>query len=161
MMPFTFPAIHKLMFPIVLITGLAVAPLAGHADIYKWVDQNNQTQYTQTPPPNGIAAARIESGSHADGDRAQGGSTLEEQMKNSAQRQQEADEAAAQAEKEAEIARIIKANCAAARTNLEQLNRTGQIRYRDSEGRVLRLSDEERMQRIEESKMQIEEFCKG
>jgi hypothetical protein len=162
MMSFTFPAIHKLMFPIALMIGLAGAPLVGHAEIYKWVDQDNQIQYTQTPPPTGIASVRIESGSHADeGSPRAGNSTLDERLKDSAERQQEADAAAARAEKEAEIARIIKANCAAARNNLEQLNRNGQIRYRDSEGRVLRLSDEERARRIEESKMQIEEYCKG
>jgi hypothetical protein len=64
------------------------------------------------------------------------------------------------AELQAEIARISKQNCVTARNNLEQLNRSGQIRYRTGEGEVLRLSEDDRKQRIEEAGNQVKEFCK-
>ena len=68
--------------------------------------------------------------------------------------------APASAQQQAEIARISKQNCITARNNLEQLSRSGQIRYRTGDGEVLRLSEEDRKQRIEEARGQVKEFCK-
>jgi len=164
MRPISLPAFPKLMFPLALsavLAVLAVLPSLAGAEIYKWGDAGNQTQYTQTPPPTGVAAVRIESRVPVGTTGTVTGGSLQERVKASEERQQEADKAAARAEKKAEIDRIIKSNCEAARNNLEALNRSGQIRYRDGEGRVLHLTDEERAQRIEESRMQIEEYCKG
>jgi len=161
MKSFSPAALPKLMFPLVLMTALAGCPQIGTAEIYKWVDEHNQTQYTQMPPPVGIAAVRIESAAVPVGESHSDGHGLQERLKASEEQQKEADEASARTAKKAEIARIIKENCAAARNNLEQLNRSGQIRYRDSDGRVLRLSDEDRALRIEEARTQIKEFCKG
>jgi hypothetical protein len=41
-----------------LMAGLCAAG-AAHAQMYKWVDENGRTQYTQTPPPPGRSAQEV------------------------------------------------------------------------------------------------------
>ena len=161
MKPIFQAAAAKLMFPLVLMSSLALLAPAASAEIYKWVDDNNQTQYSQMPPPTGVAAVRIESHASTPDTTQDTGSNLQDRLEASEEHRKKAEQEAARAEKKAEIERIIEQNCAAARNNLEQLNRGGQIRYRDSNGHVMRMSEEDRVLRIEEARTQIKEFCKG
>ncbi len=151
--------IRKLMFPLTLAGTLALSVTPVHAEIYKWVDSSGQVQYTQQPPPEGVEAMPIKTApAPAEGiEGAEDG--LQERIQASEEQQQKNNEAAADAEKQAEIERIKRQNCVTARNNLEQLSRSGQIRYRTGEGEVLRLSEEDRQQRIEEARSQIKEFC--
>ena len=48
-------------------------------------------------------------------------------------------------------------NCEAAKKNLEIY--TVYKRYKDKEGNVVRMDDDERLKKIEESKQHISEFC--
>lgn len=152
---------RKLMFPIVLAGSLAlIAASAVHAEIYKWVDSSGQTQYTQTPPPEGVESVNIETSQSPVPEAADTESVPKAEIKASEEPEQQKTGTARDPEKEAEIARISKQNCITARNNLEQLSRSGQIRYRTGDGEVLRLSEEDRQQRIEEARSQIKEFCK-
>jgi hypothetical protein len=151
-------AVPKLMFRLALTGSLLLAMTAAQAEIYKWVDSNNEVQYTQAPPPKGVESTRIEAAPARDS--AAAGSNLQERIKASEEQKQQKTEASADAELQAEIARISKQNCITARNNLEQLNRNGQIRYRTGDGEVLRLNEEDRKQRIEEARGQVKEFCK-
>src|SRR6185312_14438150 len=40
----------------------ALAALGAHADVYKWVDDKGQTQYTETPPPAGAQRLNVPTG---------------------------------------------------------------------------------------------------
>ena len=51
-------------------------------------------------------------------------------------------------------------NCISARNNLAALQEGGRKRYLTADGQVIHLSEEERQQRINEAKDQIDEFCK-
>jgi hypothetical protein len=150
----------KLMFPLALAGSLALGTTPLQADVYKWVDSSNQVQYTQAPPPAGVEFTRIGSKSTPTQSPAEAGSGLEERIKASEEQKQQKEKAANTAEQQAEIARISRQNCITARNNLEQLGRSGQIRYRTGEGEVLRLSEEDRQKRIEEAQGQVKEFCK-
>jgi hypothetical protein len=152
---------RKLMFPFTLAASLALISMPAHCEIYKWVDSNNEVQYTQMPPPQGVESVRIDTlpGAGAD-DPAEDETRLEESIKASEEQKQQQEKTAADAELQAEITRISRQNCITARNNLEQLSRSGQIRYRTGDGEVLRLSEEDRNQRIEEARSQIKEFCK-
>ncbi len=151
-------AVRKLMFPLTLAGSLLLATTPVQAEIYKWVDSNNEVHYTQTPPPKGVESIRIEAIPARDS--AEAGTNLQERIKASEEQKQQKSEASADAEQQAEIARISRQNCITARNNLEQLNRSGQIRYRTGDGEVLRLSEEDRKLRIEEARGQVKEFCK-
>jgi hypothetical protein len=153
-------AVRKLMFPLALLGSLALAATPAQADVYKWVDSNNQTQYTQLPPPEGVESTRIGSTTAPTHDPAGAGTGLQEHLKASEEQKQQQEKATNDAELKAEITRISRQNCVTARNNLEQLGRSGQIRYQTGEGEVLRLSEEDRKQRIEEAQGQVKEFCK-
>jgi hypothetical protein len=153
-------AVPKLMFPLTLAGILMLAMTPAQAEVYKWIDSNNEVQYTQMPPPEGVESLRIESTPPPAPEPTEGGTGLEKRLQTSDEQKQQKAEASADAELQAEIARISKQNCVTARNNLEQLNRSGQIRYRTGEGEVLRLSEDDRKQRIEEAGNQVKEFCK-
>jgi hypothetical protein len=152
--------VRKLMFPFALACGLALCAASAQADVYKWVDSNNEVQYTQTPPPAGVEFTRIGSAAAPAHDPAEADTSLQERLEASEEQKQQKAKATSDAEQQAEIARISRQNCVNARKNLEQLGRSGQIRYKTGEGEELRLSEEERQQRIEEAQGQVKEFCK-
>ena len=151
---------RKLMFPLALAGSLALGAIPVQADTYKWTDSNNEVQYTQMPPPEGVEFTRIGEARPPADDPAAAGTGLQERLEASDQEQQKKAEAATDAEQKAEIARITKQNCITARSNLEQLGRGGQVRYRTGDGEVVHLSEEDRKQRIEEAQGQVKEFCK-
>jgi len=63
------------------------------------------------------------------------------------------------ADQRAEIQKIRKKNCEAARQNVINLNRGGNVRYMGADGKVMRLTEEERQKRIDEANQQIKENC--
>ena len=40
----------------IVLLSLALLPLAASAEMYKWVDANGRTVYSETPPPDGKAS---------------------------------------------------------------------------------------------------------
>ena len=44
---------------------VALAALAAQAEVYKWVDEKGQTQYTETPPPAGAQKLNVPTGGPA------------------------------------------------------------------------------------------------
>ena len=59
-----------------------------------------------------------------------------------------------------EIDEAYEKNCISSRNNLAKLQEGGRKRYLTPDGQVIHLSEEERQQRINEAKDQIDEFCK-
>jgi hypothetical protein len=153
-------AVRKLMFPLALASILVPAMTPVQAQVYKWIDSTGQVQYTQMPPPEGVESVRIESEPPLAQEPSATITSPQERLQASEEQKKKQAEASTDKELQAEIERISKQNCSTARNNLEQLNRSGQIRYRTADGEVLHLSEEQRQQRIEEAQGQIKEFCK-
>jgi hypothetical protein len=129
---------------------LAASSLRAQAeDIYKWVDGNNQTQYTQMPPPHGIQAIRIQSAPPpASATQAVTAPAPEPPV-------------AQAVDKDTELTRLMEENCNIARKNLELLNKGGNIQYRTPDGELIRLTEKEHQQRIDETNAQIKLLCKN
>lgn len=135
-------------------------------EIYKWVNENNEIQYTQTRPPAGIEVEVIKS-------RPRPPEAVRQPAPAPVTAADAADEApatvdedpladdAGQPERDAEVARVMQQNCINARKNLEVLSRGGKTQYMTSDGKVVRLSEEQRQQRIDEANEQIRLLCKG
>ena len=141
-----------LALPLTLFTGLLLCT-AATAATYKWVDEKGNVHYGQhppadsnyermkveksrpgeTPPP---APATSSSTNKASGSTGSSTVVKEELSKNQ---------------------EIRAKNCEAAKKNLEIY--TVYKRYRDKEGNVVRMDDEERLKKIEEAKQHIAEFC--
>ncbi len=155
-----------------LLATLLLSSPAHAEDVYKWVNKDNEVQYTQMPPPHGIKAIRIQSkapdaeDSNDDAASAPEAEASPPDTEQAAEDTPEAETAEAPAgDEQAEtpdrnevLSRASQENCEKARRNLENLNR-GNVRLRTSSGEVIRLTEEERQQKIVETNAQIELFC--
>lgn len=148
---------------LILLAGSCLLAPAQADDVYKWVNENNETQYTQMPPPHGITAIRIQSATPRDyaedSDTPEPEQTASESVDDEFPEAGQGDGTEDSSDRDAEVARSMQENCNNARKNLESLNR-GQVRYVNPAGEVVRLTEEERQQRIEEANTQIKLLCK-
>ena len=130
-----------------LLVGLSPICMAGQ--VYKWVDAQGVTHFGSQPPPEGQATTVIKSSPSAAkpaapppagviGDQK----AIDQQVK----------------EQIAEQQAQLKAFCEQTRTNLAQLQNNPRVRE-DVEGEMRRHTEEERRQRIDETRKQIEEHC--
>ena len=148
---------------------LVVAP-ANAEDIYKWVGDDNQVHYTQMPPPHGIKAIRIQrtdipAERHASEDTAEvedetEQAAIDESFEEQPEAQDTEPDAGGDANEDAKRAQALQENCIKARSNLKTLSR-GQVRYVSAQGEIIRLTEEERQQRIEEARAQIGVLCEN
>lgn len=144
---------------------LLVAP-ANAEDIYKWIGDDDQVHYTQMPPPHGIKAIRIQrSDIPADEQPSEDTAEAEDETEQAAiddsfDEQPEAQDEESDTGGDAKIAQALQENCSNARSNLKSLNH-GQVRYVSPEGEIIRLTEEQRQQRIEEAKAQIGVLCEN
>jgi hypothetical protein len=141
-----------------LVLGFVLsAPL--HADeIYKWVDEEGVTHYSQQPPPSGDAdrvgvdrppdeeIERERKEMEATGER------LEAQRKQRREAEQQARTNAGEQEQREQ-------RCADLRSSLSKLTENRRLLVPDGEGNVRRLPEEERQERVAERRRQIEEEC--
>ncbi|MDH3526154.1 MAG: DUF4124 domain-containing protein [Gammaproteobacteria bacterium] len=142
----------------VLVVIATTSSAAGKHGIYKWVDESGTVQYTQTPPPGREAQELKPPPTPAD-DPDEISDKLKEQVDAMDQRRTEKHQGAADAQQWAEIQKIRRENCATARANLAKLQQGGNRAYRTPDGQVVRLTEEDRQQRIEATNRQIQENC--
>ncbi|WP_413792652.1 MULTISPECIES: DUF4124 domain-containing protein [unclassified Pseudomonas] len=130
-----------------LLVGLSPISMAGQ--VYKWVDAQGVTHFGAQPPDGAEATTVIKSAPPAPKPTAppSGGVIGDQKAIDEQVRKQVA-------EQEAQL----KAFCEQARTNLAQLQNNPRVRE-DVEGEMRRLTEEERRQRIDETRQQIEEHC--
>ncbi|SCY96544.1 MULTISPECIES: DUF4124 domain-containing protein [unclassified Pseudomonas] len=130
-----------------LLVGLS--PICMAAQVYKWVDAQGVTHFGSQPPQDAEATTVIKSSPSATKPPAppSGGVIGDQKAIDKEVKKQVA-------EQEAQL----KAFCEQARTNLAQLQNNPRVRE-DVEGEMRRLNDEERRQRIEETRKQIDEHC--
>ena len=116
--------------------------------MYRWVDENGVTVYSQAPPPYGDAVKLKKRRPPRIEDAAAARTRLE------SQREQAFDEGEARREAEAEQARKTDeelrraANCAAAGANLETFQHLGPRRIRTPEGYRIALPDQQEFLKI-------------
>jgi hypothetical protein len=131
-----------------------------HADVYRWVDENGVTVYSQTPPPEGGAdkikpnvstPSRSAAGTQKQLDAMR--KDLDEYLKDKSEAKQERRE---QEKRE----KIAAANCVTARANLENLEAAAGRLIRLPDGSYTRLTEEERQQRLDEARKATDDYCK-
>jgi flagellar biosynthesis GTPase FlhF len=146
---------------LIVITLLLQSPV--FADIYKWIDDSGEVHYTQTPPPGGIATENIQ-GAPPPAESAQINDAeqqkLQQQLDAYEERRAEQQKQQSTENQRREVAEIDKENCSAAQANLANLQQGGVKRYLTPAGEVIRLTEEDRQQRISEAQEQVEKYCK-
>jgi hypothetical protein len=137
---------------------LSLFATAAFAEIYKWVDENGQTHYSQqaprdipatvikTPPPPAIdpniAQQQV--------DELITQQEAEDQVQLEQQNQQKI---------EAEKVADQQKNCEIAKQQLEQYQNNPGRRIMDADGNVTRLAEEERQQKTQESQENVTKYC--
>lgn len=136
------------------LAGTMLLVNSSHAATYKWTDAQGNVHYTQHPPAEGsYERLKVDksrpSSSEPDTDTSTTPSTTAPSgsTKNNPVIKEEI----------AKNEEIRTKNCEAAKKNLEIL--TVYKRYKDKDGNVVRMDDNERAQKIDEAKQQINEFC--
>jgi len=126
------------------------------AKMYKWVDEEGNTHYSQSPPL-GQSSEQIAPPPSVDTESAQ--KALEKRREAFS----EADEAKAKADEEQrkkddELA-LKEKNCRLSKSRLDALQNTRRIRSVDDEGNVSRATEEERQSRVEDTKQKVKKWC--
>jgi len=141
-----------------LLVFATASPAADTQDIYKWTNDQGEVQYTQFPPP-GRPAEILHGVRPPDESPETAGNDLQKQLEAVEQQNQEQLQGAKDEKQWAQIQKIRRDNCKTANQNLVNLQRGGNVRYMGADGKVMRLTEEERQKRIDEANKQIKENC--
>ena len=141
-----------------LLVFATASPAADTQDIYKWTDDQGEVQYTQFPPP-GRPVEILHGVRPPDESPESDGNDLQKQLEAVEQQNQEQLQGAKDEKQWAQIQKIRRDNCKTANQNLVNLQRGGNVRYMGADGKVMRLTEEERQKRIDEANQQIKENC--
>lgn len=129
------------------------------AAMYRWVDENGVTVYSQTRPPAG-EAVRIKPDPAPDpADAEAARQQLKGQLEQSFDAEEEKKQAAEERSRQKEADTLRAENCRAARHNLDMLQNLGRRAVRTPDGRFLRPSEDEVASMKEKARLDIEEYC--
>jgi len=160
-----------------LALALALLPVLAQAQLYKWVDENGRTQYSDRPPPAGIKGELVTKGrvspSAAQPAAAPGAPAAAASNKGGAaaanpagrelefqKRRISAEEAQKEVEKKAKEQQAKQENCDIARARLKSLEDGGRILKYDKVGERQYLSDEEIEKEKGPARQRVEQTCK-
>jgi hypothetical protein len=149
---------------------LALLPILAQAQLYKWVDENGRTQYSDRPPPAGIKAELVTKGKvspapqaapvGAPGAAKGGAANPAARELEFRKRQISAEEAQKDEEKKAKEQQAKQENCDIARARLKSLEDGGRILKYDKAGERQYLSDEEIEKEKGPARQRVEQSCK-
>ena len=147
--------IIRILLPLVLsISWIGAAD----ARMYRWVDESGTTVYSQSPPVSS-EATEVKINTSTSAQANQPASDAQTQADDPAATTTEKPADGPSKQQIAESNKIKSENCASARHNLDMYTNLGNRLVKTPDGLYKRLTEEERQQKIEESKAQITEFC--
>lgn len=151
------PLSHSLPVLSFLMIFTGLSPMAS-AEVYRWVDEQGVTQFSQTPPRSQTYdTVKVPSQPQPD-------PAAEEKLKRDAeragewQRSRKAKQEKQRAESEQEEQR--RKNCETARSNLDTLENLGTRMLQMPDGQYVRPTEEDVEKRKQEAQKAIGEFCK-
>lgn len=133
---------------------------AANSQIYKWVDQNGKTQYTDQPPPPGISKnekmMEIQSSPHITNEEESIAKDLvakEQALKESRAVREEAKH------RQLAEAEMKRENCHRAQSNLELLKNSERLSVPDGNGGIIDVDDQLRHQYRDDALKNIASYC--
>jgi hypothetical protein len=139
-----------------LFTTLSFSVPVAFAAVYKWVDENGQTTYSQNPPPGNVEYEEIGTPGKVDSARALK-KLRDDKIKADKLRRQRL-EKQADLKKSREEVSVQKENCDMARGKLASLQRP-RAKILQPDGSRIRLNEEERQRQIKEAEDKLHEWC--
>ena len=151
---------------IALWLALPVLAVAGGGQIYKWVDKDGNTHFSDCPPPPDCIAEKVVKAPLPSEQEAVLARNKLDQM---IQEQEASYDARKEAKKEREAKRalaltlavVAKRECASSRQSLHILGKPRPVYWIDDEGEYIYLSADERLARINRLEKFIAESCEG
>lgn len=147
---------------ILVFTGLILLfSITANAQIYKWIDENGNTQYTDRPPPPGASKEGQRLNIRAPATSANSGtskstSLSEERLEFDKRQEKKKEEDVKQQAKTEED----KKKCLDAQARLRMYTDTPRMTVPDGTGGITYVDDETRQKRIEEANKAIKALCK-
>ncbi len=154
---------------IVLLFGFSIVP---NGEVYKWVDSNGKTQYTDQPPPSGAAITEkrlkiklppIQSTGNDENDKPNTGGVKNNKPKSLAERELDFKKrrVAEEQERKKQQAKLkeSKEKCFQAKSKLKLYQEAPKLTVSDGKGGVMRADDAARQKGINEAQKEIESFC--
>ncbi len=143
----------------IVIICLASFVTTVEARMYKWVDSEGVTQYSQSPPVSGTAKEIAPPPLPSATRKMQKSTTA-----NADSNVKNADKSAtkekdASASDIAESEKIRKNNCSIAKSNLDLYTNLGKKLLKTPDGLYKRLTEDERQEKIKQSEESVKEFC--
>lgn len=143
----------------VLLAILMLLPALSAAKMYRWIDENGQVQYTQTPPPDQQAES-IAPPPPPPSSTAAEAARLKQQVEAFDKRRYDEKYEADEAFREAENNKLRDKNCSATRQSLATLQKGGRVSQTDKDGNKNYLDDSARQAKIQEAQKYLNENCK-
>ena len=140
------------------VTLVAAAPAYG-GKVYKWVDENGVTQYTQTPPPKGDFVGVKDPVKPAIAPE-EAKKQLQERVDAFQKRRDDTGKAREEAEKKKTEDDKKLADCEKSKKNLANFKANSRIRFTDKDGSVTVMPEEERQKKMQEMQDNINTLCK-
>lgn len=144
---------------IVLACALALVPIAS-AQMYKYVDKNGKTVYTDQPPPEADPKAMRIPSSATGGSAPAPGKSAVAQDKDNQKGKEKAAEGAKKEEEKAAYAKAEAERCESAKAAYQQYAMGGRIAKLNDKGEKEFLGDAEIDAARERSRAQMEQLCK-
>lgn len=141
----------------ILVTGLVVVAADVNAEMYKWVDEDGNTHYTQQKPPDGLDYETKKPPPPVDTEKAV--DAFKEKQDADREKREAASKSEEEAAKTEQEQAEIKKKCDSLKLRLQSLQRP-RISTTDESGNRVRMSEEERKSQMEEVQKLISEHCK-
>jgi len=145
---------------IALAAACALLPLAATAQLYKYVDKDGKTVYSDQPPPN-VDSKQLNVGTGTTKDSAAAPKTAVERDKELQKVRDEDKEKAKKAEDAAKLAAQKEAACQQAKSNYQVYADGGRITKYDDKGERVYLGDDEILAEQQRAKREMDEACKS
>jgi len=141
---------------IILALAVALAPVAGAQQLYKYVDKDGKTVYSDQPPPDvDSKQLRVSTGAASAPQKS-----AVERMKESDKARKDVADKSSKAGEEAEKQAQAEQRCQAARSNLQIYTDGGRIQRINAQGERELMNDEELEAATARARRDVEEACK-
>lgn len=147
---------------LILLTTLAMALSASStwAKMYKWVDEEGQTHYTQTPPPDNAREQGSVAPPPPPAESPEKAAERFEKIRQSLQEDIEAEQKAEEEQQENRKTAKEQANrCNKAKTWLRQLESNTRLREVNEDGEYVLLDNSVRQERLKKARELVEKEC--
>lgn len=141
-----------------LLAALMCLPLSAAAVIYKWVDENGNISYSETPPPK-VPTQRLKTSPPPSVDPNEAMQALRDRAKAFDERQGNRLKSSEELAEDKQKKQKKEQNCVQLKKNLDVLTAHSRIQKQNEKGEYVSLDDQQRLNTIEETKNRIKEEC--